>query len=751
MVDTGIEIKKSICTFCAGNCGVLVHVKGQEILKIEGNREHPISRGFICERPRYAAKWLNHPDQLKYPLKRAGERGQNKWERITWDQAMDEIASKLASLKEQYGPETLAVTEGTVRGALFWMRSRFCNLFGNPHNAFHPGVTCALNRYSIGQAIAGWRVCDKAMTPKKASIEKTNCLVIWGNSPTESIQRASAWMLERRRERPLRIIVVDPRTTRFAEMADIHLPLRPGTDTALALGWANVIIHEGLYDKDFVRDWTLGFDKLVERVNEYPPQRVAEITGLSVDSIVESARLYAAAKPAWIIGGLAPDQIGLNGTRVEQACAICQALTGNIDILGGSMMPGIGPHNEKGAFIRDSVLELRDKLPLEQRKKQLGADRFKLMTYPGYELTAVPYEKFYGVPAPAIHRMGAAAPLLWRAILTRRPYPITAMISWESNPLLWAANTKIVHEAMKSPNLELYVVNEYFMTPSALMADYVLPVASWMERAYADTIEDFADFAVGGERAIDPLYERKEDYYFWRELGRRLGQAEYWTWENSEEMIAERLKPMGLTFEEFVRVGCLMNPPVEKKYEKYGGFPTPSGKFELYSTILEKLGYDPLPFYEEPAESPVRTPDIAREYPFILNTGGRFMPQHHSEFRQTGIGMREKHPDPLVDINPEDARQLGIQSGDWVYIETRRGRIKQKANVTAGIPRGIINAEASWWFPEMPAEEPSLHGLFESNANVLCLDDPDCCDPLTGGWQSRALLCKVYKMPVPPG
>jgi anaerobic selenocysteine-containing dehydrogenase len=606
-------------------------------------------------------------------------------------------------------------------------------------------VTCALNRYSLGQAIAGWRVCDKAMTPKKASIEKTNCLVIWGNSPTESIQRASAWMLERRRAGPLKMVVVDPRSTKFAEMADFHLRLRPGTDTALALGWANVIISQGLYDREFVSKWTLGFDKLAKRVEEYPPEKVARITGLTVEQIVDSARLYATTRPAWIIGGLAPDQIGYNGTRTEQACAICQALTGNIDILGGSMQPGIGPKNEKGSFIRDSMLELRDKLPLEQRKKQLGADRFKLMTYPGYELTSVPYEKFYGVPAPAIHRMGASAPLLWRAILSRQPYPITALISWESNPMLWAANTKLVHEALKSPNLEMYVVLEYWMTPSALMADYVLPAASWMERAYIDTIEDFADFAVCGEKAIDPLGERREDLYFWRELGRRLGQEEYWPWKNSEEMIADRVKPMGLTYDEVIEMGALMNPPVEKKYEKFGGFATPSRKFELYSTILEKLGYDPLPYYEEPAESPLRTPEVAREYPLILNTGGRFMPQHHSEFRHYGMGMREKYPDPWTEINTGDAQKLGIQDGEWVFIETRRGRIKQRARVTDRIPQGIVNCQASWWFPEMPAGEPSLHGVFESNANVLCLDEPDTLDPLTGGWQSRALLCKVYK------
>lgn len=737
-----IEVKRSICTFCSANCAVLVHLKERTIVKIEGNREHRLSRGFICERIKYAIKWLYHRDQLQYPLKRAGEKGENRWERVTWDQALDEIAEKLRTLKEKHGPETLAITEGTFRGALSWMRSRFCYLFGNPHNVFHPGTICGLNRYSIGQAIAGWRICPKEVG--YASIEKTNCVVSWASNPASSRPRASAWLMQQRRKRPIKIIVVDPRFTETAKIADMHLRLRPGTDGALALGWANIIINENLYDMDFVKNWTTGFDKLAERVQEYPPGRVADITGLKVEEIVESARMYAATKPAWIIGGVATDHIGLNGTRVEQACAICQALVGNIDVLGGSLMPGIGPGEEGKRLIRESELELRDKLPLEQRLKQLGSDRFKLMAWPGYELTATPYEKFYGVPAPTMHRMGASPSLLWRAILTRKPYPITAMISWESNPLMWAGNTKLVYEAMKSPNLELYVVNEYWMTPTALFADYVLPMASWMERPCLSTFQDFNDAALGGERAIQPLGERKEDYYFWRELGIRFGQKEYWPWETFEEHMAYRLKPVGMTVDEFVRIGCLTTPIEEKKYKKLG-FPTPSGKFELYSSVLEKLGYDPLPFYEEPFESPVRTPEVAKEYPFILNTGGRFMPMFHSEFRHLGIGTREKRPDPLADISIEDAQKLGIEEGDWIYIETKRGRIKQKAKISHKMLRGMVNVESSWWFPEMPGEEPFSHGLWESNANVLTLDDPDGCDPLSGGWQDRALLCRVYK------
>lgn len=743
MSNTGV--KRALCTFCPGMCGVLVHVKDGQIVKIEGNREHPVSRGFTCERMRYAIKWLYHPEHLNYPLKRAGKRGENKWQRITWEQALDEIAAKLGALKEQFGPETLVVTEGTLRGALFWMSSRFTYLFGNPHNVCHPGVSCALNRHAISNAIAGCKVVAQD-TASMALVKNTNCLVFWGLNHAQAKPRPAALLTlgRHKREKPIKTIVVDPRVTEDAERADIHLQLRPGTDSALALGWVNVIINEKLYDEDFVSKWTTGFDRLAKRAQEYPPQRVAEITGLTVDEVVASARMYATSKPASILGGLATDMIGLNAGRVEQLSIILQALTGNVDILGGSIVPGIGPRNEKGSLLRGADMELRDLLPEANKRRQLGYDRFKLMTWEGYDMMSAPYEKLFNVHVPTMHRMGISAPLVWRAILTRKPYPVTAIINWETNPLLWAANTKIVHQAMKSPNLELFVVNEYWMTPTAMLADYVLPIASWMERAHLDTWEDFSDSAVGGEKSIEPLAERKPDLDFWRGLGMRLGQEKYWPWKTPEEHIAYQLKPMGITFEEFVKTGLVYTRAEEKKYEKYG-FATPSGKLELCPSIFEKLGYDPLPFYEEPAESPVSTPDVAREYPFILITGGRFMPQYHSEFRHLGTGAREKSPDPLADINTEDARKLGVKNGDWIYVETRRGRIKQKARASGKIKPGVVNVQASWWFPEMPAEEPSLHGLWESNANVLSLDEPEACDPLTGSWQGRALLCKVYK------
>jgi thiosulfate reductase/polysulfide reductase chain A len=423
-----------------------------------------------------------------------------------------------------------------------------------------------------------------------------------------------------------------------------------------------------------------------------------------------------------------------------------RAITGNIDVAGGNLIAGVGPEVQGKRFIRESQLELVDRLSPAQRQKQLGANTYQLMTWPGYELTAKYYEKAYGIPESSMHRLGVAPSLVWQAILSGKPYPVKAMITWDSNPLMWAGDTKRVYEALKSPNLEMHVVCDFWLTPTAELADYVLPVASWLEKPLCSTYEDFVDVVYGGERAIPPLGERKDDFTIWRELGIRLGQEEYWPWKTQEEAIAYQLKPLGITYGQFINVGCIRGDVREFKNYERNGFPTATGKVELYSTVLEKLGYDPLPFYEEPPESPVSTPELTEQYPLILNTGGRFMPMFLSEHRQLGIGMRERHPDPLMDIHPETAKKLGITNSDWVWIETRRGRIKQKARLNDGILPNVVNVEASWWFPEMPGGEPSLHGVWESNANVLTLDEPDCCDPLTGGWCNRALLCRVYKV-----
>ncbi|MCK4815402.1 molybdopterin-dependent oxidoreductase, partial [bacterium] len=442
----------------------------------------------------------------------------------------------------------------------------------------------------------------------------------------------------------------------------------------------------------FVEKWTFGFDQLKQRAKEYTPERVAEITWIPIEMIRESARMYATNKPAILnfgLFGVASDHIGLNGTRAEQARVCLRAITGNMATKGGEPVIGPGPIIRGKMGIRDSMLQLEQKCLPEQRRKQLGADKFKLMTWPAYEIISKLYNKQYGVSlCMSGHNFLAHQPLIWRAILTGKPYPIKAMITWGSNPLLNAPNTKMVYQALKSSNLELHVVLEHFMTPSALLADYVLPAASKFEKPICDTAEDLIPAIICGERAIKPMGERRPDYDFFRELAMRLGFGEYFPWETEEELANYRLEPLGITFDEVATKRYVVSSEpwtyetINPKTADPSGFATPSGKIELYSNVLKELGYDPLPFYEEPAESPIRTPDIAKDYPLILTTGGKFRPQFHSENRQLGMGMREQHPYPLMDIHPNTAQELDINDGDWAYIETRRGVIRQRARLT---------------------------------------------------------------------
>lgn len=757
--EEGVEEKKVNCAASPGcwGCGMLVRVKDGKIVGRRGNRQHPGSQGHACgKRFPHLVKWLEHPAQLMHPLKRVGERGENKWQRISWDQALDEIADKLKRIKAQYGAESLAIIEGFDRSDTSGIRGRFLNLFGNPGNIGSSGPICHCGRLAVHCALLGAPVDYVVEAPVTAALMRnTGCFVFDGLNLSESSPRE--WLQFReglgKEPKPV-VIVIDPRRTEIADKADIWLQIRPGTDTALMLAWINIIVEEGLYDRAFVDEWTFGFEQLKQRASEYTPERVAEITWIPAAKIRESARIYATQKPSLLRAGMCADQIGLNAMRYEQARVCLQAITGNMATQVFERPKGPGPIIDGKIGVRDAMLQLEEKCRPEQRKKQLGSDRFKLMSWPAYEITSKLYKEVYGIPqCMSGHNFGSNQPSIWRTVLTGEPYPVKAMITWCTNPLIDAANTKLVYKVLKSSNLDLHVVLELFMTPTALLADYVLPAASKLEKQVCSTAEDFATLFVFSERAIKPMGERRVDFEFFRGLAVRLGFGEYFPWETEEELHNYRLEPLGITFEEAARERYVIKSSETWTYEtinpktgKPTGFATPSGKVELYSNVLKELGYDPLPFYEEPPESHIRTPNVAKDFPLILITGGTFNPQWQSEHRHLGAGLREQHPDPLMDIHPDTAHELGIADGDWAYIETRRGVIKQKANITARIHPKIVNVEHGWWFPEQPAQEPWLHGLWQSNANVLTTDDPDACDRLSGGGAHRALLCKVYKV-----
>ncbi len=696
--------------------------------------------GCGCLRRAAWKEWFYHPDRVNFPLKRVGERGEGKWERVSWEQALDDIAERLRSIRDNYGAEAIAFTTGTGR-TCHEMEMRFLDMLGTPNFVGQSNICYAPDNVTAA-AVFGWtqrpRVGAAPLGGKPGETPTNRCILLIGHDPSGSYSNIWAGVRDAK-DRGVKLIVIDPRRTKTAERADIWLQVRPGTDTALLMSMINVIIEEGLYDKDFVEKWCHGFDKLVERAKEYPLERAAEITWVAADKIREAARMFATNRPAISIDGMGLQHLQ-NSIQSIHARFIMAGITGNIDIDGGICMGGLA------RCIRETELELPDLLSAEQRAKQLGADRFKLMTWPGYALISENVRRVW--KQDYVIREGACAahaPTMYRAIITGKPYPIKAVLGMGSNPMVTQGNTKLVYKALKS--LDFYVVCDYWKTPSAELADYILPVASWLERPFlwsgADNNIQCGETALPS--TIPGEYEHKDDYEILRQIAIRLGYGEYWPWETMEQVYSYQLTPLGVSFEEFMSKGGYDTPPLEfKKYEKMG-FGTPTGKFELYSTIFEKLGYDALPQYEEPPESPISTPELAKEYPLILITGGRFFPMFHSEHRNVE-STRRRHPHPLVQINPETASKLNINDGDWVWIESPRGRIRMKCQYFDGVDPRVVHCEHAWWFPELPGEEPWLHGVWESNVNVLTYDDPDKCNQLNGGWPLRTLLCKVYKV-----
>ena len=742
-----VEVKRALCFACSGLAGALVTVKDGKVVKLQGEPDHFMNKGWLCDRSRAFIEHLYHPDRLNYPMKRVGERGEGKWERISWEQALDEIAEKLKRIKEEHGAEAVATCSGTGRGHHLTMMARFMKLFGSP-NMGSAGQWCAIYNYMVEAFVYG------GGTRGKSGLKPGGCLVLWGKEPAESQACVYRNLLANKRA-GTKYIVIDPKRSYSAvHLADVWLQIRPGTDAALALGWLNVIIEEELYDKEFVDKWCYGFDKLRERVKEYPPKKVAEITWIPEEKIVESARLYATSKPASIQWGVkGGDMEGVNATSMMFAKCILRAISGNLDIEGGDVIQG---PCEKANF--GPIYIYLDMMPPEQWAKQLGADKYRAWGWPGYEMMYEAGKRYwYGKGCFADCAPSCDEPSIWRAITTGKPYQVKALICGGHNPMVACANTNMVYKALKSPNLELFVVLEQWMTPTAMLADYVFPVANWLEKPVIamHTSQGLGNYVSIGEKVVEPLYERKPDHYFYQGLGLRLGQEKYWRKTLEDEFtwcLEPLLDELGYSSaEEFAKKERWWFPPfVEKRYEKINpktgkpwGFATPTGKAEVYSTILEKLGYDPLPHYEEPPESPISTPELAKEYPFILTTGMRFRAMHHSEHRQIP-SLRRLQPYPTAKINPDTARELGINEGDWVFIQTPRGKIKQKAILYSGMHPRVIEIQHSWWFPEKKAEEPSLFGVWESNANVLTEDDERYRDGPSGAACFHPYLCKVY-------
>jgi len=731
----GTSVKKSWCFFCKGRCSVKVFVDGDRLVKIEPDPEVPGTQGEGCNGTRYknTVDWFYSLHRLNYPLKRMGRRGENKWKQVTWDEALDEIFKTLAELREKHGAETLSVSAGDAWGNSEEYKTRFLSLFGSP-NIFGPSPICMGPRSLVCEAIFGWY-------PQMSVRAVTKCVVALGANM--GITRPAVWKeYMNARKNGARLIVIDPRFSEISAAADLWLQLKPGTDSVVLLAMIDHIIKIGIYDKHFVCKWCHGFEQMALRAAEYPVDRAEKISGVSTDQIREAAEIYASSKPAAIVEGMGVEQ-QTNGAQIIHARCILAGITGNLDIEGGEELHGGFAHT---GFVTDRQIELLNALPQSQRRKQIAYDKFRLHSWPGQELLEKYMSKNLGEKGSVHWYTGQAhQPSVYRAILSEDPYPIKAMISSASNPMVSHSNTSMVYRALKK--LDLYVVFDLMMNPSAQLADYVLPAASWLEREHLWSYLGYKDTLFGCHATVPVRtsnYDRRDDFTFWRELGVRLGQEDYWPWKSLKEACDERMKNCEISFDELCEKGYWrILEPGYQKYESQS-FNTPTGKIELYSTILEEFGYDPLPYYEAPPLSQERTPDISKEYPFILINGSRIRQFMHSMWREVP-SVRKLHAYPRVQIHPDTAISLNIENGEWVWIETPVGRIRQCCMYFDGIKPNVIHAEGQWWYPELPGEEPFLYGIWLSNVNVILNDDPESCNEITGGWPLRHTLCKVYK------
>ncbi len=691
---------------CHGVCGVNVHMDGERVTKITGDRDHPMSKGYICSKGRASVDLLYHPDRLQYPMRRKGPKGANQWERISWDEALDEIATKLLAYKREHGPQSVAVATGTGRPYMF-MTLRFVNAFGTP-NFVGYAHACYLPRVMASAVTARLPipVCDFY----GVGGVKPACVLVWGCniSETGSADGLAGCFVHHARRDGAKLIVVDPRRTQLAKKSDVWVQVRPGTDVALALAMLNVIIEEDLYDHDFVEGYTVGFDELRARAAEFSPARAAEITWVPEQTIREMARLYATTKPACLLWGNGLDQ-SPNCFQTARALMILRAVTGNLDVPGGDAF-WVPP---EGVYQTSPFLALENTLP-EMVAPEVAVSKL-------------------GFGDTFVMNPGVRHSTFYRAVLEEKPYPVKALILMGTNPLLTASDPLAGEEALRK--LEFTVAIDMFMTPTAQFADIVLPAASWLEQ------DDVADlhfiWCVAARQKVAQIGECRDDKQIIFDLARRLGLEDCFPWKDVREWCDYVLAGAGMDFEEFCRVGLLGGEMRYRKHET-DGFATPSGKFEIACSSLEGEGFEAVPDYIEPPESPFSSPEVAEEYPLIAITGAKIEPFFHTEFRQIE-SQRRKNPDPIVEIHPEVAGELSIEDGDWVWVESPRGRIRQRARLTPDIDPRVVSIQHAWWFPEREAPE---YGWKESCASLLL--DPRQADPIWGAEAWKGFLCRVY-------
>jgi cysteine desulfurase NifS len=709
--------KRGVCGICPAGCWIVATLDDQgRLLEIRPDEGTPM--GIICSLGEHAQDIVYSKDRLLYPMKRRGKKGTYDFERISWDEAFETIVDRLTAIKDESGAEATAIYTGVgsfevsmcdvyqPKGVATSSANSVLFPFGSP-NTMGVGALCYVAYGMIAPHVTMGRMFMNTFS----DIENSEMIVVWGTNPATDLPPIDMNRILDATSRGAEVVVIDPRRTATARLTGAQwIPVRPGTDGALALGLIQVLIEEELYDEEFVRDYTVGFDGLAGYVQHYRPEVVEHITGVPAETVVGLARRLAEAKGVsqLMYTGL---EYGNSGVQNIRATLVLWALAGQMDVPGGlcfTMDKNRFPIN------RDGLIANPDKGP------RLGRDRF---------------------PIYIRYRDEAHAIALPKSVLEADPYKIRSLIILGSSIITSWPEPDIWRRTLDG--LDFLVTIDRHLTADAAYADIVLPATTYFENVSYMTYG--STFRIR-ERLIEPLGEARSDFFIVAELAKRLGYGHLYP-QNEEELLGYVLKGSGFTLEDVRAAGGTVSLETGMmQYKKWRkgllrpdgkpGFDTPSGKFEIASSILEEFGYEPLPKYTEPREGPVSKPELLKTYPLVFNSGGRVRTSFHTQ--HIGIeGLSKERPEPTVMINADDARDRGIKDGERVIIRSPRGSVLMRALVTEDIVRGAIDANHACGGPLGPE---AWRGQ-----NVNDLTDLDNFDPISGFPVYKSLLCDVMK------
>lgn len=737
-------------------CGLRVHVKDGVVTKIEGDPEHPITRGSLCPRCLALKEYIYHPDRIVHPMKRKREdRGKDTWEVCSWDEATDLVANAANEIREKYGPETIAVFGGTGREANNWYPQWANLVFGTPNSIYaQPGWSCYGPRMTNTAFMMGGgypEIDYAAKFPLRYDDPRfvaPEVVLVWGKEPLRSNPDGlyGHALIEMARRFGTKIISVDPRVTWLATRSAEHLQVRPGTDTALAMAFIYVLAHDDLVDHDFIEGWTYGYDELIERVQDMPPSRAAEICDVPEEQIWRAARLFGNAKPSSVAWGLATDE-NTNGAQLGMCLVALMCITGFLDAPGGTTL-GMG--DDQGNVVRDggsisadekvddgtdSTLELALKngimSPETWFTKRIGTDKYPCVG--SVMWTAQPDE-------------------FLKACETGKPYKMHMCQFVSSNPISCiAGEPQRWWKALRE--MDFNFACDLFMNPVIMACcDVFLPVASTIEHdGMVVTHYGLNSSFYGAENKCVQVGECKSDIEIMRMVGKKTF-PDFWNrFETDEDYNNFHVLRSWLPWEQLRSNVVTMSDEDYFKYktgmlrpDHQPGFPTQTGRVELYSYAYANFEEDPLPYFEPCAYGPITMPEMMKtEFPLVLTTGSRRQEFFHSEHKQVP-SLRQISPYPEIDINPADAEKYDIENGDWVEITSPYGHCRQKARVVPTIKPGVVHAMHAFWYPEEEASEPNLMGAWKSNINMLM---PTSVNAKSGfGNTFKSMICNIKKV-----